>query len=108
MYGGCSGFHRQETWEWDGTDWRRLYPKNSPPALCAYGLVTDLPRRRIVLFGGGNASGRKNQTWEWDGTNWAQRFPKNHGKTRAEAQLYRTLKSKIDTLSIYLPHIDGG
>lgn len=55
-----------DTWVWDGSQWRQLYPKTSPPGvgLAAY----DPVHKAVVLFAEG-------QTWIWDGNNWSQQHP---------------------------------
>jgi hypothetical protein len=66
-----------ETWTWDGANWRQLHPLNSPPARFNAGLAYDAARQVLVLFGGGaNSSGEfLRDTWTWDGTNWKQMSP---------------------------------
>jgi hypothetical protein len=60
-----------ETWEWDGQDWKQLNPAKSPPPRSRGGLAYDPKRDVIVLFGGWNDLGRSlSDTWEWDGETW--------------------------------------
>ncbi|MBI4712033.1 MAG: hypothetical protein HY762_01800 [Planctomycetes bacterium] len=63
----------QDTWEWDGKDWKDKISDTQPPARACHGLVYDMARNKCLLFGGLNpASGALNDTWEYDGTNWVQ------------------------------------
>ncbi len=66
-----------DTWEWDGTSWSpAAVGQLGPQARFGPGLVYDVVRGRVVLFGG--ASGRSEtefhgDTWEWDGSKWEDR-----------------------------------
>lgn len=77
LFGGqVSGGESGGTWEWDGTNWKRLNPPNSPPSRYHHRLVYDTARQVIVLFGGyRGATGPLNDTWEWDGTTWTEKLP---------------------------------
>ncbi|HZN40178.1 MAG TPA: kelch repeat-containing protein, partial [Planctomycetota bacterium] len=76
LFGGSAlsgGTPVAETWRWNGTTWTLLQPAQSPPALLAHAMVTDLPNGRIVLFGGRDSSAAQTaQTWTFDGTTWSQ------------------------------------
>ncbi|MBI4870548.1 MAG: hypothetical protein HY814_03170 [Candidatus Riflebacteria bacterium] len=67
LFGGLSGSARNDTWEWDGTNWEQRTPATSPSARYQHCLAYDAARRRVVLFGGSNGGA---ETWEWTGTNW--------------------------------------
>src|SRR5690606_17972825 len=71
--------YRNDTWAWNGSDWRQLARSGVLPAPRAHhGLASDLGRRRVVLFGGRSlltAHGTTDDTWEWDGQRWLQRQP---------------------------------
>ncbi|MCC6357706.1 MAG: hypothetical protein IT450_03100 [Phycisphaerales bacterium] len=56
-----------DTWEWDGSNWRRLTVPG-PGVRSGHGMAFDRTRRVTVLFGGS----RDTSTWEWDGTYWRQ------------------------------------
>jgi hypothetical protein len=60
-----------KTWVLSGGSWRELHPVNSPSKRGGPAMAYDPVRKRIVLYGGFDAS-RKNldDTWEWDGQNW--------------------------------------
>ncbi len=59
-----------DTWAWDGTDWRELPAAERPPAYsdtAPHAITTDPVRRRVVLAGG-----ELMHPWEWDGLGWRQ------------------------------------
>lgn len=56
-----------DTWEWDGTSWVQMQPRNSPASRIEGGMCYDARRGRCVLYGGFFEF----PTWEWDGTNWS-------------------------------------
>ncbi len=59
----------RSTWTWEAAN-----PPTEPTVNQRFGMVTDLRRERIVLFGGnsnGSFSGT-NETWEWDGASWSR------------------------------------
>jgi hypothetical protein len=64
-----------DTWEWDGNDWQKMTPTNSPGRLERHAMVYDPVQKKVVLFGGVDPDFISNETWEWDGTSWAQRMP---------------------------------
>jgi cysteine-rich repeat protein len=78
MFGGHDGTNvRQDTWEWDGTDWEDVTPASGNPGPRYYhALAYDPLRNRIVLYGGRdgvneNVSGNTfSDTWEWNGVAW--------------------------------------
>jgi uncharacterized protein (TIGR03437 family) len=52
-------------------NWTQQMPKTSPSARDSAPLAYDAQLSRVVLFGGGGATGTLNDTWTWDGTTWA-------------------------------------
>lgn len=61
-----------DTWEWDGANWRQLFPTTPPPARDHHAMAYDPIRQRVVMFGGTTTAGLSaNDVWEWDGSNWA-------------------------------------
>lgn len=64
-----------DTWEYDGVDWRRVTTTSSPPRRGLHGLTYDLVRDRSVLFGGVAAAGLLDDTWEYDGVDWRAATP---------------------------------
>lgn len=79
LFGGSlvDGSNSNETWEFDGIEWRKLTPAQSPPARNLVGMSYDSVRDRVVLFGGfqGGTKPNLSDTWEWDGVNWIQLAP---------------------------------
>jgi hypothetical protein len=70
----CATGQLDQTWEWDGTNWLRRLPAQSPlPPRADAALAYDVARARVVLFGGQRSGAYLNDTWEWDGTNWSLR-----------------------------------
>lgn len=63
---------RDETWEWNGTDWLQRTPPQAPSARRGHAMAYDSARKRVVLFGGRGAPA---DTWEWDGTTWTVHAP---------------------------------
>jgi hypothetical protein len=68
LFGGQTGFDYGvgllgDTWEWNGTGWTPL-PVTGPTARSFVKMVYDQRRRKLVLFGGYDATGFVNDTWE--------------------------------------------
>ena len=64
--GGEPGSLKDETWAWNGTDWTREFPANSPSARVLQGMAYDSARTRVILFGGwGQDWSFLNDTWEY-------------------------------------------
>jgi hypothetical protein len=61
-------------WGWDGATWAK-FQVSTPPARAIHTMVYDVRRRRMVLFGGRDNSGRMGDTWEWDGAAWTEVTP---------------------------------
>ncbi len=61
-----------DTWEYDGVDWRQVITPTAPTARYRAAFDYDDSRGRLVLYGGfGNATALTD-TWEFDGTTWTQ------------------------------------
>lgn len=75
-YGGyypfAGGHETNETWAWDGLDWRRLSPATSPPPRRNAVAVMDPLSRHILITGGVGGGPRTplNDLWSWDGHTW--------------------------------------
>jgi hypothetical protein len=79
LFGGldASG-RRDETWEWDGSQWQERELAIRPPARSHHGMAWDAARGRTVMFGGQTTNGTGTvvflgDLWEFDGANWSQR-----------------------------------
>ena len=80
LFGGGDGSRVRvyaDTWEWDGTSWTQLSPANRPLERWAHGMVYDVARGAVLLFGGeGFPSGINfGDTWQWNGSDWTQLSP---------------------------------
>jgi hypothetical protein len=60
----------EETWEWDGTAWRR-FAATGPGGREGARMAYDAARKLTVLVGGATAGGEvPADTWGWNGTTW--------------------------------------
>jgi hypothetical protein len=64
-----------ETWVWDGTNWQKRFPANSPPPRYVHAMAYDPIRQEVVLFGGVNGTTIYSDTWVWNGINWSEKSP---------------------------------
>ncbi|MCA8949523.1 MAG: hypothetical protein KDE27_08465, partial [Planctomycetes bacterium] len=101
LYGGLvatlfGANYRDDTWEWNGTDWTQVTTAATPGSLIGnpgVGEVTiayDFVGQRIVLFGGELFQGivpAPNVTLEYDGVNWTQASPAVSPPRRSQASL---------------------
>jgi hypothetical protein len=69
---GTTGAYSDQTWVWDGINWKQMQPAVSPPARYGHAMAYDAVSRKIVLFGGYGDYAETNDTWTWDGANWTQ------------------------------------
>ena len=77
LFGGevslSAGFGLNDTWEWNGKTWFRIYPNTVPPGRSGHMMTYDPSSNRILMFGGiykwGKTSPRKD-LWAWDGRDW--------------------------------------
>ncbi len=75
-----------DTWEFDGTTWRQVFPTGSVPTARITELAYDSARGVVVMFGGygDGAPFRHNDTWEYDGERWTQRTSLNAPPARPD------------------------
>ena len=73
--GGVSGVILNDTWEYDGTDWKQSIPSSSPQVRVEARMAYDRIRKKTVLFGGYTSVEVFGDTWEWDGSNWTMKNP---------------------------------
>jgi hypothetical protein len=89
LFGGSSNnsFGFAETWTWDGTNWQKKLPANSPPGGYWAAMADD--GQELILFGGFSlsAGGLSNDTWSWDGNNWSLKTPSARPAARRSAAL---------------------
>ena len=86
-----------DTWVWDGTDWRQVHTSNAPSPRVTASIAYDDAAQDIVLFGGMTDDGTAylNDTWTWDGDAWTQRHPAHSPEPRSQAAM------------VYDPTIEG-
>lgn len=64
--------YRNETWEWDGSELRRIEVTVSPSPRAGMGFAWHPGQGACVLFGGRGESGYRADTWAWDGSRWIE------------------------------------
>jgi hypothetical protein len=70
--GATAASASSETWEWDGTSWRRDHPLHQPPARLGPAVQYDSRARRVVLYGGQTTPvAPLSDVWAWDGSDWS-------------------------------------
>lgn len=76
LFGGRqndSGALLNDTWEYNGRDWKQINPATVPGKRGdGSGMVYDTCRNKIILFGGKAENDAATQTWEYDGATWTQ------------------------------------
>lgn len=79
MFGGeehTGNYALSDTWEWDGTDWKQIFPDYYPPARRGGQLFYDPNSEKIILSGGfyyaapDKVFTTVNDAWAWDGKDW--------------------------------------
>jgi hypothetical protein len=97
LFGGwTSTAPSNETWRFDGTDWRQAEPTNRPPARNAPALAYDVLRQRVVMFGGHLINPvRFGDTWEYDGTDWTQVFPAHAPNARWTEMCFDLARGRV-------------
>jgi len=80
LFGG--GRRTNETWTWDGVQWKQHMAASGPPGRDTHAMAYDAARGRVVLYGGGGDRGKGvppywylDDVWEWDGTRWTRAAP---------------------------------
>ncbi len=62
-----------DLWEYDGKVWAHPQPSSKPPVRRGMGAAWAPVRKKVVLFGGMDPSGKcLSDTWEWDGAQWVR------------------------------------
>src|SRR5262249_16681152 len=72
LFGGRDAIYAPlgDTWEYDGSIWRRVAPRAAPTPRYGHAVVYDPTRARTLLFSG-LAPGAAADTWEYDGSTWS-------------------------------------
>jgi hypothetical protein len=60
-----------ETWEFDGSSWKQIYPAENPGKRSRHSSVYDSKRKTVLIFGGSSGI-EMNDSWEWDGSEWKE------------------------------------
>ena len=97
MYGGIDDFgsYLNETWAWDGSQWKKLDLKRDqrPPARMLATTFVDPTSNRIVLAGGlgypdlNSDFERYEDQWQFDGSKWVEMNPSQKLPQRYGAQV---------------------
>lgn len=99
IFGGSTsltGGLRDDTWEFDGTNWKQISPQNKPSARNDHSMCYDSTSRRVLLFGGRTAAGDVNDTWAWDGSNWTQITTKTSPPARRDhSMVYDSVRGMV-------------
>ena len=95
-YGGAGATTYGDTWEYNGSDWRQVFPAHSPPPRTGAAMAYDARRQVAVLYGGAAAGDVLDDTWEYDGRDWrpAAAAPGPAGRTAA-AMAYDTARGTM-------------
>lgn len=88
-----------DTWEYDGIDWKQKQLQNPPSPRNGATMVYDPVRRKMLLFGGyryQNGFVFFNETWEYDGIQWSQLSPANRPAEReTAAMVYDSHRNRV-------------
>jgi hypothetical protein len=83
LFGGCSDTGcttvLQDTWTWDGVNWKQESPLFFPTPRSQASMTFDPTLGKVVLFGGRSNSDPTGlgDMYAWDGGNWTQLHPLN-------------------------------
>ncbi|WP_370089360.1 kelch repeat-containing protein [Ekhidna sp.] len=75
LFGGAApgGVRFNDTWEWDGQEWKIMPPSDSPSERDMSVMVYDESGQLILLIGGRTPKWNPlNDHWTWNGTNWTK------------------------------------
>ncbi|MGC1375942.1 MAG: kelch repeat-containing protein, partial [Anaerolineales bacterium] len=77
LFGGASNAGTfsdalNDTWLWDGENWKGQSPAQSPTPRVGAGMLYHPGLAGVILFGGGNSFEFNNDLWLWDGANWKE------------------------------------
>jgi len=73
VFGGGSRDGRLfgDTWEWDGTEWRRR-DGVGPSSRVGHSMAWSVADSAVLVYGGFNARGPLTDLWKWDGDVWTR------------------------------------
>lgn len=87
LFGGTGemGTVLNETWEFDGQNWKKITTAHTPLARFWHAMAYDAARGKVVLFGGWQTDngGALSDTWEYDGSSWKKVLTQNAPSKRA-------------------------
>ncbi len=103
LFGGASGYlgdnqwdYKNDTWEWDGETWTKMYSDVYPSARLDHAMAYDENRNVVVLFGGLGQNGRLSDTWEWDGNSWMEKKTDIQPNARSGHEMvYDPIRKKV-------------
>ena len=77
LFGGSQQDYSQknylnDTWEYDGDNWKKIETTHSPTPRCGYSMAFDSCRNKVVLYGGHSDLWYDSDTWEYDGSDWTE------------------------------------
>jgi hypothetical protein len=79
LFGGCRDYgcvdRLNDTWTWDGSNWKQESPSVSPSARNRAAMAYNQATSSIILFGGATTNGVVSDTWAWSGQNWSELQP---------------------------------
>jgi hypothetical protein len=91
LFGGCRDYgcvyRLNDTWTWDGSNWKQENPSASPSARDRAAMAYDPATSSTILIGGAASSGVASDTWVWDGQNWSELQPAQAAPARFGAGL---------------------
>jgi hypothetical protein len=114
LFGGVDehgGKYLNETWVWDGSNWKMMKPINVPPGRHLQAMAYDPDHQQIVMFGGMTTGERPlDDTWIWDGSDWKRAEPSGTlPEARFEAGMgYDPIEKKIVLISGDVMDSSGG
>jgi hypothetical protein len=108
LYGGLTRWdptlsYADDTWEWDGQDWRFVTGLSSNPGKrAAHAMAYDSSRRLVVLYGGFYLSGSTTvwytDTWTYDGSTWRRensQSPSDLGGRYGSRMVYHRSRQRV-------------
>ena len=66
LFGGFAGSWENslnDTWVWNGTNWKQVTPATNPPNRYSFGMSYDVAAKILVMFGGYSSTVARSDTW---------------------------------------------